>query len=1191
MLRFRLHTLGRPRVTEAGGADVGLPAGKPLAALALLVLSSAPVTRRDLATLLWPSAKRDRARASVRQAVWTLRDRLGADVVRSGDGDTLEVPAGLVGTDLDLLDEALKAADVEAVQALWEGGPFRSFVVPDASGWNHWATELHALWEGRVIRVAETTAEGLPAQDRLRWTGFALQHWPYRGRLQALHIRALLGAGRLADALVALEDARSLVSPEAVADLAAVEAELEVAMGERRSEEVDPLARPPFVGRSAEFSLLSDALRRARGGHSQRVVVVGPAGIGKTRLAQEFVAFARASGVLVVAVRATTSERSVRFGGVADAIRQLVVLPGAAGISSASSDVLRSIVPSLGDRPAMTGTVSRAAVGDALLDLLDAVADESPLLLVVDDAHWSDADSRTLLHRARRLAARRPILLLETSRSEGADSFLRQVREDATAGLATIVRLSPLGPDDVTQVLLDLASFPSEQHAAEAGEALHAASSGYPLHLIELLRSLRQEGALAQVRDRWVLDVDRMASDLVAPPALEELLRRRLSAVSEEAQGVLGTLARAQVDSRAEVLRRASRLPRAPFAQALDELVRADLVRWGDGGQVEFSHDLVREAVLHGRRGSRRPLLRAVPVLLGLVLVLVIGGLVGSSEAEVNPLLGVTLSIRNEGGVMTFEPQSDGDWLVRDSAAALSEGAGFRPHFTRHDGSSIGEIRPANRGPDIAVRRPDGTIGVLLDGGGDDGLYDLSPDGTALLVGVEDTLASQYRMDLELVDLESGARTKLLVPEVRTYAVWTSTGREILAAVPTLSGNDYVVRLRPDGSEVGRRELPEGHVTGLRSCGDRWALVRLLEPRVLPRWRLLDWDSGRLGVLPDKLQRQPTLACTPLGDHFVTVDFATNLVRIFDAEQPDIERTMQLSSSPGSRGQVRVRWSDVTVPAEVVGRAPDSIAWGAQAPLEAAILDQSGRPARGMLEWEALDGEVVSVRGGVAFGNSPGVGRVVARVDGWLTDTVSIVVTGEAVGDLLFAEGFTELSEDVWIVVGHPPPSIVQGPQGPVASIGGDAVWTDGIRSHDTFANAQGLTATIQFRLPLTDRVDRQSVRLCLEEVGGGQVELCVMYPQGELATFDDRAVNLRFHGQTVLGFQSPFLGDGALHSLGLQLRSDGRFSAVVDGELIGSFPEPVLRPDARFRVAIYGRAEDTELLLRSVTVGAGTRY
>ena len=110
MPRFHLHVLGTPRVTTSAGADTVLPAGKPLALLSLIALEPPGITRDDAAAILWPTSSHDRARASVRQALWTLRKHLGDDLLVERADGLLGIDESVLATDVDELSDAMVGA-------------------------------------------------------------------------------------------------------------------------------------------------------------------------------------------------------------------------------------------------------------------------------------------------------------------------------------------------------------------------------------------------------------------------------------------------------------------------------------------------------------------------------------------------------------------------------------------------------------------------------------------------------------------------------------------------------------------------------------------------------------------------------------------------------------------------------------------------------------------------------------------------------------------------------------------------------------------------------------------------------------------------------------------------------------------------------------------------------------------------
>src|SRR6267378_4315371 len=140
--------------------------------------------------------------------------------------------------------------------------------------------------------------------------------------------------------------------------------------------------RAPLVGRALELERLTGAWTACRAKRRATVAVIeGDAGAGKTRLAEELAARARLDGAVVAAVRAVAADRGDAWSGVLGIARGgLLDAPGVAG---APPDALAQL----------RGTAPPGALGRALAEVLQAVADERPVVVFVDDAHWLDRES------------------------------------------------------------------------------------------------------------------------------------------------------------------------------------------------------------------------------------------------------------------------------------------------------------------------------------------------------------------------------------------------------------------------------------------------------------------------------------------------------------------------------------------------------------------------------------------------------------------------------------------------------------------------------------------------------------------------------------------------------------------------------------------------------------------------------
>ncbi|TCC55313.1 helix-turn-helix transcriptional regulator [Kribbella pittospori] len=313
-----------------------------------------------------------------------------------------------------------------------------------------------------------------------------------------------------------------------------------------------------LVGRAVERASVERVLAEAGEGRCGSLVVRGEAGIGKTALLDH--AAAAADGMRVLRVVGIESEAELPFAGLQLMLARFAdrfdALPGRQG------QALRTAFG------ASTLPGGPPAVGAAVLTLLSDLAEERPLLCLVDDAHWFDRSSiDALLFAVRRLHTD-PVAMIFAAR-DGDRPF-------PAAGLESIA-LKRLDQPDSTRLLASVRTLPRE-----AAERVLAESEGNPLAILELAASDRADRPSAPV------------APLPASGRLEEHFRLQVRALPENAQRALLLAAADHTSELQAFLAAAASLGLA--AADLEQAEQERLVRV-TSDSVEFRHPLIRSAV------------------------------------------------------------------------------------------------------------------------------------------------------------------------------------------------------------------------------------------------------------------------------------------------------------------------------------------------------------------------------------------------------------------------------------------------------------------------------------------------------------------------------------------------------------------------------------------------------------------
>ncbi len=1208
--RFRFSLLGMPRVVGVtDGESVELPLGKPLAALAYVTLAEGPVTREDLANLLWPSSPLDRGRASVRQAIWLLRKQIHPDVLIDTEG-RLAVAPGVLTHDLVELGELISRGKLDAAWSLWNGGPLRGLAVSDAPAWETWADELRTRWERRFGEALETAAAGLPPEERLTWLDRALEVRPFRQTVHTSRVRTLIELRREEAAEEALHRLRSVVDepdPELVR-------ELEEALRGLKRHIVDAATDrlvPEFVGRSEELAELGTLWQSVLSARPRMVAIMGPAGIGKSRLAAELLRRASLDGAVVADAAGLDVERALELGVLATLVRDLLTLPGAAGISAGSIEALHTLLPSERRQGTPLHPATPAALSDALLDLLEAVSHEAPLVLLVEDVHWVDPASRTLLLRALRTLRGARVLIVWTCRTEEGDaSTLHTIEGLERTHRAAVLHLSPLSLAEVREMVTLMVDSSSADSIERLARALHDTSNGNPLHAVELLQGLREEGVFVQEPGHgWLLVEERIPAALQLPPSVRQALERRLAHLSPEAFTLARELASHDRPQAPRTLMASSELSPAREADALHELLQRNVVHWTRDDRLDFAHSAIREAV--GPPASvtspkRRWLAYALATAAVLVIALVTQA---NHKSDAPPPFGGGTIWVVSGRTLHGYQVSPGTPVSLHELDSISLPAGFQGgHAPRQgpDGSrwvpGYTDLDPVEA-PDAAILR-NGRIRKVFSSDGDDAVRAFEPNLQAAVLSVQAPDTGRYHQTVARLNLRTGEVTTIATAEPSiTASEWAWDGSLILAKID--AAWDTLVVLRPDGRRIASKASLDPDISTPTLCASRGVLAASLPRGGLSHSWYWNLATDEVVNVRSPTAMKGTMVCSPDGSA------VAYLVDGPDGDQLEIKELQGaiVTTLDLPFPAMRVLWSPdpAPAPARVVVQTTDTVlARGARTRIAARVLDADGRDMDLPVEWSSNDPAIASVAGeGQIWANRAGTTVLRGAVYGWIRDSVRIRVTDNGTSrSILLSDSFPTLDESRWQILGYPAPQVVTDETDrPALDMRGDGRSADGIVSMRDFALGQGATLEANFRLPLY-RVDRESIAVCLLQAEpGSQPEIfgtwerteqwCAGWPARELADFDPDLVMLHEFG-TDLGpvDAGAFLNQDDWNRFALQMRPDGRVSLFVNDRFLVSHPVRADNSaDTRWRVLIVDRAADTRLFLRDVTLWNEARY
>lgn len=363
----------------------------------------------------------------------------------------------------------------------------------------------------------------------------------------------------------------------------------------QRSEAAETIS---FVGRGAELQRLRRVFDNAVTARAARLVTVtGDPGVGKTRLAAEFVG--TLPGARVIDVRCAV-EGSPALAPVVEVLRPLDL---EAEIPAGTTERDRMLRDLTGMTAGVPGSVEETFW--ALRRFVEVLASRSPVVVVFDDIQWADSLLLDFIEHVAEWVRGAPVLMLALARPE-----LRETRPDlVTVGgwVTEAVRLRGLEADATAELAGHVLG--SDRLPEELLRRLPTSTGGNPLFVRELVGMLVHDGVLAAKPDGWRLTVN--ADDIDVPPTIQALLASRLERLKAADRRVLEVASVIGTDFPASAVAELAGLRDTDITSALNRLRRLDLAQpsgtyAGDEAVWRFHHVLIRDVAYRRLLKSER---------------------------------------------------------------------------------------------------------------------------------------------------------------------------------------------------------------------------------------------------------------------------------------------------------------------------------------------------------------------------------------------------------------------------------------------------------------------------------------------------------------------------------------------------------------------------------------------------------
>ena len=377
-----------------------------------------------------------------------------------------------------------------------------------------------------------------------------------------------------------------------------------------------PVVCPILVGRGAELTALQDCIETAAHGQGSVVLLCGEAGIGKSRLTTELRRFAETQDFQFLGGQSFPTDRTSPYGPLLDLLGTFLAPLSPSQIATALGSSARALVPllpeqvqhlpelaSLSPLSHLDPEQEQRRLFAALADVFLRATSTQPLLLVIEDLHWSDESTLEFLHFFARKTAGHRLLVVLTYRNEEMPLPLRSLLAQFDRERQRHEMI--LEPLTRTNTEMFLQSILQGTRSLPAGmlDALFDLTDGNPFFLEEVLKALIVAGELVEREDGWHW---KRPDTWHIPLSLHNAVELRLTHLSKDARRVLQLSAVAGRRFDFTLLQQITGYDEPYLLELMKEAIAAQLVIEESAEQFAFRHALTQQAIAGGLLARER---------------------------------------------------------------------------------------------------------------------------------------------------------------------------------------------------------------------------------------------------------------------------------------------------------------------------------------------------------------------------------------------------------------------------------------------------------------------------------------------------------------------------------------------------------------------------------------------------------